>query len=306
MSGWSPASALRWLFDSDHAAGGGIYRNVFRAGGISAGMGRRKQAIACELVFAGVGMLSNLFRIGRCKDPGRRPAMAQFHGAGRVLPERTVANLDWLVHAAFSAVVSCGDGVWNTGAGIGARVDDVSPEAAANLVLLDCHALADRDHSLGELHVLELPGAGFGVFAARRPILADLLSEIPEKELPCHQRGQTSCRAGSPKQMAKDSPGARLSSEDRCDGGDAHVDFLCDAGANGVDGQAVAAGDDANLRPGTISHRQPAWGVCGEDARAGRKRVSRLGRRTSVVRLSFPLQTARSKQTAGDLRAISG
>jgi len=48
-----------------NAAGGGFHFPILRARGISARLGRREQAIARELVFAGLGMLPDLFRIGR-------------------------------------------------------------------------------------------------------------------------------------------------------------------------------------------------------------------------------------------------
>src|SRR5712692_8848232 len=131
-------------------------------------------------------MLPDLFRIGRCEGHGWRPAMAELHGAGRVLPEWAAPDLDRLVHAAFSALVPCGDGVWNAGAGTHAGVDDVSAETIANFVLSDPDPVADRHHSLSELHILELPRPGPGDFTARRRVRAALLAAIPEGELPRH------------------------------------------------------------------------------------------------------------------------
>lgn len=71
-----------------------------------------------------------------------------------------------MVYAALAALVSGGDGVWNAGVGIGAGVDDVFAAVVSYRVLLHCDALADWDHSFGELYFLELFGAGAGVFAA--------------------------------------------------------------------------------------------------------------------------------------------
>src|SRR5260370_1205685 len=105
--------------------------------------------------------------------------------------------------------------------------------------------------------------------------------------------------------MAKENQSASLRAEARCDGGDAHVDFLCDVRADGVDGQALAALDDTGLGAGAVSHREPLRAVRHDDTRALRNRVPRLGRRTDVARLSVPLQTARSEQAAGYLCAIS-
>src|SRR5882762_3929003 len=114
-------------------------------------MGRSESAIAREPVLAYMGRLTDLFRIGRGEDYGRRPAMAELHRAGRVLPERSAADVDRLVHAALATLDSCGDGFWNSGAGTGARVADVSAEALANFVLFDYHSVADRHHPFGEL-----------------------------------------------------------------------------------------------------------------------------------------------------------
>src|SRR5258708_32498155 len=107
--------------------------------------------------------------------------MAKLHRAGRVLPERPPADWGRPVTARLATLDSCSDGFWNAGAGTGACVDDVSAEALANLVFSYHYALADWHHPFGELHVLELPGAGSGVFAARRPILVALLSGISEE-----------------------------------------------------------------------------------------------------------------------------
>src|SRR5258707_119355 len=105
--------------------------------------------------------------------------------------------------------------------------------------------------------------------------------------------------------MAKEIQSASLRAEARCDGGDAQGDFLWDGRADGVDGQALAALDDPGLGAGAVSHREPLRAVRHDDTRALRNRVPRLGRRTDVARLSVPLQAARSKQAAGDLRAVS-
>src|SRR5713226_1084580 len=104
--------------------------------------------------------------------------------------------------------------------------------------------------------------------------------------------------------MEKDTPGASLRVEIGCCRRDANVDFLCDAGANGVDGQAMAALDDTGFCVGAVSHRESLWTVRGDDARAVRNRVSGLGRRANVVHLPFSVQTAGSKQGTRDLRTV--
>src|SRR6266566_526668 len=62
-----------------NAAGGGIYFFVFCAARIPAKAGRSKPAFASKLVPAAVGMLPNLLRIGRGKNHGRRPGVAELH-----------------------------------------------------------------------------------------------------------------------------------------------------------------------------------------------------------------------------------
>ena len=112
-------------------------------------------------------MLPDLFRIGRGEDPGWRSAVAKLHGARRVLPEWPAANLDRLVHAAFPALVSCGDVIFHTGARTRPGVGDVSAAAHPNRMLLHRDGLANRHHSLRKLHVLELPRARARDIAAR-------------------------------------------------------------------------------------------------------------------------------------------
>src|SRR5712692_5926778 len=154
--------SVRW-----NAAGGGIHRDVFRPEWISATLGRRESALASEPFPADMGRLPDLFRIGRGENNGRRPAVAELHRTRRVLPEWSAADVDRLVHAALAALVPCGDRVWNFGAGTRAGMDDVSAETFASIVLSDRHAVADRHHSLGELHVSELSGSRAGLSLAR-------------------------------------------------------------------------------------------------------------------------------------------
>src|SRR5207249_10768690 len=108
--------------------------------------------------------------------------MAQFHGARRILPERPAADVDRLVYAALAALVSCGDSLGNARSGARAGMDDVPAAAIAKLVFSHCDALADRDHSLGELHVPDLPGAGSGDFVAGRPRCVALLSVVNDND----------------------------------------------------------------------------------------------------------------------------
>src|SRR6266404_4318156 len=168
---------VRW-----DVAGSGIYCDVSCAARFSTGLGRRQQTFARECFSAGLGMLPDLFRIWRGEDPGRGSAVAELHGARRVLPEWPAANLDWLVHAALPALVPRGDVVFHTGARTRTGVGDVSAAAHSNRMLLHRDGLANRHHSLRKLHVLELPRARARDFAARRPLCAPLFAIVFEEE----------------------------------------------------------------------------------------------------------------------------
>src|ERR1700752_4942243 len=87
-----------------------------------------------------------------------------------------------MVHAALAALVPCGDVVWHTRARIGAGVDDVPAAAVSHCLLLPGYAVADWNHSFGELHLFELFGVGAGHFAAGRPTSETIRSRTLEKE----------------------------------------------------------------------------------------------------------------------------
>ncbi len=67
--------------------------------------------------------------------------METLHGDGRILPEWPAADLDWLVRGALAALVSCRDGIWDAGAGVGVGVDAISAAAMADCMLFDCDAV---------------------------------------------------------------------------------------------------------------------------------------------------------------------
>src|SRR6266849_3920807 len=67
----------------------------------------------------------------------------------------------------------------------------------------------------------------------------------------------------------------------------------------------MAAADDTGFSAGTVPHREPLWAVRCDDARSLRNRVPGLGRWANLVHLPFSVQTAGSKQGAGNLRAVS-
>src|SRR5580692_266640 len=106
-------------------------------------------------------MVPDLFRIGRCQNYQRRSGVAALHSDGRVLPEWSAAHVDWLVCAAFAALVPRGDSLRNPGVGIGVGVDAVSAQALADHLLFRRDAVADWRDPYGELCISEL--SGFGV-----------------------------------------------------------------------------------------------------------------------------------------------
>jgi len=81
--------------------------------------------------------------------------------------------------------------------------------------------------------------------------------------------------------------------------------YYVDAGRNGLDGETSPAANFAGFGARAVSHRKSLRIVRGDDSRALRNRVSGLGRWTNVAGVSISIQTAGSKQSAGDLRAIS-
>ncbi len=97
----------------------GFIAIFFAPAGFRPGLGRCVAAIARQPVPSAVGMVSHLLRIRRGEDCRRRPGVASLHGDGRVLPERSAADLDRLVHAASAALVPRFDCFRNTGPRIG-------------------------------------------------------------------------------------------------------------------------------------------------------------------------------------------
>src|SRR5258708_3259540 len=100
---------------------------------------------------------------------------------------------------------------------------------------------------------------------------AALVAAILEKELSRHKRGQTSGHASSRGEMAKETSRAILRTQARAYCGDAHMDLLCDARANGFDGEAMAATDNTSFGAGAVSHPESLWIVPADDARTLRQ-----------------------------------
>src|ERR1700721_498150 len=91
------------------AARNGFHIVVFCAAWILVGIRTKQSPVARQHVLAAMGMVPDLFRIGSSEDSKRRSHMAQFHGHGQLLSKWPPAHMDWMVRAAFSALVSCGN-----------------------------------------------------------------------------------------------------------------------------------------------------------------------------------------------------
>src|SRR5260370_25315180 len=105
-------------------------------------MGTSPSAVARQFVSPAVGILPHLLRVRRRKDRRRRPAMAQLHRNGRVLPERPAADVDRLVRAPTPPLASFPDRLLSARAPAGARLDDGFPPSLANTHVLHRHALS--------------------------------------------------------------------------------------------------------------------------------------------------------------------
>src|SRR5215475_15463082 len=121
-----------------------------------------------------MGMVSNLLRVRDGKNPEWRSRVAQLHSHGRVLPERTAADVDRLVHATSPALVSRGYCLCNAGHGTRDSLDVSTASALADCVLFYRHALGNRRHPDGKLHVLELPRPLAGHSLARRSLPSEI------------------------------------------------------------------------------------------------------------------------------------
>jgi hypothetical protein len=90
-------------------AGSGLHLPFLRATRIAAEIWRVASAIAGQSFPAALGMVPDLFRIGRRKARKRRLLLAAPDRHGRLLPERPVAHMGRLLRAAPAALVPCGD-----------------------------------------------------------------------------------------------------------------------------------------------------------------------------------------------------
>src|SRR5258708_20667262 len=103
--------------------------------------------------------------------------------------------------------------------------------------------------------------------------------------------------------MAKETSRAILRTQARAYCGDAHMDLLCDARANGFDGEAMAATDNTSFAAGAVSHRESLWIVRGDDARSLRNRIPGFRRWTKLPPLFVPLQSSEPHKRTAVLRS---
>jgi len=107
------------------------------------------------------------FESGVAKIMGGDPQWRNFTALDEYYQNGPLADVDRLVYAASAALVPCSDRFCDAGPGTGAGVDDVSAASLSHLVFFCRDDLADRDHSLRELHLSELSRSRFGVSVAR-------------------------------------------------------------------------------------------------------------------------------------------
>src|SRR5579859_2269592 len=214
-------------------------------------------------------MVPDLFRVRSGEAGERRPAMAKFHRHGRVLPERPIADLDWLVCTAFAALVSRSERICHVGHGTWASLDVIPSQAIADRLFFYRDPVADPGHPDCELHVLELSGSlARGILARRslhyaHPTCA--LEHATAEAVRCYRaEGQQTSRL-----VGQGSPAVE-SSEICGEFRPAVLDFLC--GHRGNAGEVTIANGPSRLSR-AIPHRQPVWTVCRDDARALRNRV---------------------------------
>src|SRR6185437_122849 len=158
----------------------GIYLPVLCPSGAASRIGRQTSSFASEPVSSAMGVVADLFRVRNRQAGQRRSAMAQLHRHGRVLPERSAADLDRLVRAAPSALVSRCLGRRNFGDGTGLHLDDPAAAPLPYRSLLYCHVLGSRRDQHCELLLPELSGSLAWSSAVGRPLPCALCSEEVE------------------------------------------------------------------------------------------------------------------------------
>ena len=309
-----------------HAARSRIHRAVSRADGISSGLWRDAAADSRWYFLAALGMVPHLLRVGNRENRQRRSGVAALHGDGRVLPEWAAADVDRLVHAAFAALVSRGDGVSHVGAGACSGIHAVFAAALAHRLLFHRDAVADRRDSLGELYVSQLSGARARDFSARRSIHSAIYScavetrldtdavssALAQSDLPIAPQASRRRRNVSASRDSEQADWtALLAASARQFSAHAHlrdvrVAFLRQHDAARSDGVAFgSAADGSGDGAGTVSHRRSLRSLRADDARALRNRIPRLDGWTELDDLSISEQAAGSARSAADLRAVS-
>src|SRR6185369_2770725 len=152
---------VRW-----NAARSGLHFFVLCPTWISARVGATAPSVSRLAVPAAMGMVPNLLSIWRGQIVEWRSRMATLHRYGRLLPERSFANLDRLVRATTAAQVSRFHRRRNIGHGTRIDLDDVLSPAVENRFIFPRHDLAGRGNPDRQLCVSQLSGAGHGHFAA--------------------------------------------------------------------------------------------------------------------------------------------
>src|SRR5258708_35981088 len=251
-------------------------------------MGTSPSAVARQFVSPAVGILPHLLRVRRREDRRRRPAMAQLHRNGRVLPERPASDVDRLVGAPPPPLVSRRDGIRSARTGDGSRLDHVFPPPLSTPPVLHRHALANRHHPHCQLYVPEFPCPRPRFPSSRRPFpraaIAAALERIFCPPISC---GATRERDPHGK-LARSPPAAPPRPQTHSDRRNARLALLRIHCAAPLDDQTGNPFPD-HTRGGarTVPYRRSLWPFRWNDPRPLRDCSPGLRRWSNFVDLSF-------------------
>ena len=103
----------------------GFISLFFAPPGLRPGLGRANPPSRFSLFLLQWEWFRIYFESGVVKAGEWRSAVAQLHGDGSVLPERSTADLDWVVRATSTPLVPCGNRGRDVVHGTGAGLDDL-------------------------------------------------------------------------------------------------------------------------------------------------------------------------------------
>src|SRR5207245_4293583 len=123
---------------------------------------RDRSAVAFQPVHAARGVVPDLFRIRFGKDSERRSDVAEFHGDGQLLSERSAAVVVGMVRRTAAALVSRWRGGLHVSGGAGAGVGGISTASSSDSCVLRTHCAAGQHHLHRQLCLSQLSGSRSG------------------------------------------------------------------------------------------------------------------------------------------------